>query len=38
MKNNGQKQASTSAKIMAGFLAGLMVFSVVAGVLAYFLN
>ena len=38
MKNNGQnKQTSTYVKVMAGFLAGLMVFGVVAGFLVYLL-
>ena len=39
MKNNGQnKQASTYVKVMAGLLAGLMVFGVVAGFLAYLIG
>ena len=36
-KNQG-KQASTSAKVMAALLAGLMIFSVVAGVIIYFVS
>ena len=38
MQNNNQEKKNVKARVMALVLAGLMIFSVVAGVLVYFIK